>query len=1289
MSTPPAESGSGRLIFRVLLRLANLIWWLVLVVLVLLALYTAVGRQLAQNIDSWRDELEQAVSSQLGRSVTIGGLKANWHWLDPVVEAEGLRVHHADDPERVIAELRHLRLRLDTIASLLRLRVVFGEFQADGLDFTLTRTSDGPVRVGGIEVLERTESVPWLDRAGALLSDPYVRITRVNLGLDVPGEPVQYVDIPQVDLIYERGRFTATGRAMRSGTTDQIASFNLQGKHFFRGDFDGQLYVDLNSGRLFDGLLKGMGWNQLKLQGFDIRGEAWLTFRSGFLAQGNGDIRVPYLQLNAGHETLAPVEDLTARIGWRRGSNDAEAETGELHLRNLSWRWAGTRADSFDLLVDRDLAGFSVMGHDIPIEPVWRLADSFNLMPPAASAALADYRPAGKLNQVRARIPGAGREDFSLTAELDGVEVAAHGGAPGATGLTGDLFVSPRGGWVDVDSSDVGLGFPDLFQTDWTFDRLSTRVSWILEDGLTRIFSDRVRMEYEGETEISGAFDLRMGGGSESTLSLRVGLRNGNADMLNDFVPARLVGEELYDWLTTAIEQARITEGVYYGHGTIGANAASGSFTSSMTWQFDDARIRYHPQWPRVTDATGHVTVHENQADIHLESGQTGGLTLAPTDIAVLPGPEINVDTGSAMSGQEVRSFLEQTPLWESVGPGGQGITMGGDYELDLALGIPLGSEPDVFIDARLRTANGELHYPGMGLSWSIISGEVRYQTGKGFSPEPLTAVFLGQPVDVRFATDQGSDRLRISQRGRMKVAALLDQTEIELPGEPGLEGSFNYTAELALAADQATRFTVESSLIGVAVDWPEPLGKPAPEAAPLTLTADWRDNAMTVNGSLGERMAASARWLSGRFDRGMLVVGPGEASLPVASGLHVSATMTTMNIPEWQERLEKTLGDGAAGEMQSPDSWLSSMEIKAGSVEVGGESFPDTTLVVTPAPGEWQLEVESRQIAGRAVVPLGEGPISVNLARLLIDEEAVAAGSQEWENPDAASPFRTWQVDTWPDVEVQIDSLQYGLRDYGAWSFRLEPEADALTVTSISGQLSELGFTGELAWRLLDQGEQTRLSGELSGGSLAGLSTVMDGAVPLKNEKSEVILDLTWPGAPQDISLPAMEGSISLRLDEGVILEKSNTAQVFRVFNLLNSDTLWRRLKLDFSDLYEAGVTFDAISGKAELAEGTLSWDPELQIVGPSGAFRLSGSTNLETENLDMRLVVVLPLTQNLPLAALLMGASAPIGGALFVLDKVLGDPLSKLTSATYSVEGTWDSPEVKLRNVFDRGGD
>lgn len=208
-----------------------------------------------------------------------------------------------------------------------------------------------------------------------------------------------------------------------------------------------------------------------------------------------------------------------------------------------------------------------------------------------------------------------------------------------------------------------------------------------------------------------------------------------------------------------------------------------------------------------------------------------------------------------------------------------------------------------------------------------------------------------------------------------------------------------------------------------------------------------------------------------------------------------------------------------------------------------------------------------------------------------------------------------------------------------------------------------------------------------LEGGGLQGLASLVGQEIPMTNRNSVIDLNIAWPGRPDQFAAGHLSGEFSVRLDDGVILQNNETAQIFRIFNLLNTDTLQRRLQFDFSDLYEAGIAFDALYGKAKLDNGVLNWNPDLQLAGPSGALRLSGLTNLADETLDMRLVVILPLTQNLPLAAILMGASPPVGGALFVLDKLLGEPLSKLTSATYSVGGTWDNPKVDLRNIFDSG--
>jgi len=334
----------------------------------------------------------------------------------------------------------------------------------------------------------------------------------------------------------------------------------------------------------------------------------------------------------------------------------------------------------------------------------------------------------------------------------------------------------------------------------------------------------------------------------------------------------------------------------------------------------------------------------------------------------------------------------------------------------------------------------------------------------------------------------------------------------------------------------------------------------------------------------------------------------------------------------------------------------------------------------------EWLVTADSEWTSGRVVWPRDDRPVSVDLERLtLYRSDSETDEGQESERQ--AQTFRDLEISNWPDVNVRIAALNMDGENAGSWSFQLRPEATQLLVQDIVGTLKSLTLTGELAWSIAAGREITRFTGDINGKSLADLDTLVGAEIPFRSKNTAVKLDIDWPGRPDQFDVSGLSGSVSVRFDDGVILEGNNTAQLFRVFNLLNADTLWRRLKLDFSDLYEAGVAFDAISGKASMVNGLLTLDPELQVVGPSGAFKLTGTSNMIEETLDMRMVVVLPLTQNLPLAALLMGAGAPIGGALFVLDKVLGDPLSKLTSATYSVSGSWDEPDVRLRRVFDTG--
>ncbi|MAZ06810.1 MAG: hypothetical protein CME81_10550 [Halomonas sp.] len=1229
---------------RLAARLASLIWWLLLVVLVLFALYAGLGRQLTRNVDSFRDDLARELSDRLGHNVSIGSLSSRWYWLDPSFSARDIRVSNTETGV-VVANLEYLNIRLDALASLRRLRVVFEDFEAEGLELTVTREQSGNVAVLGADIpgLVSNQLHEWLELAGNWLSDPHVKFTRVDLGIRDSQGNRRHLDIPQLDLEYRRGLFHASGRAMQSGTTQQLASFALVGEHFFRGDFTGQLYLDVDSGRLFDDLIDEYQWRMLRLEGFDLGGEAWLTFRDGQLQQVTGSVRTPYLQLGVGHESLAPLEDIRARFGWRRHhsvmadeklSGSDSFALGEWHIKQLQWTWNGDVVSPFSLRLAPSDGGMSVIADALPLAPTRRLASRLPILPEPALRALRNYRPGGFLDQLEVYLPDQSPEKFELSGRLRDASVRAYGGAPGVTSVNGTIFLDRNSGYVRVATGEapVSLEFPELFGGAWSFPALEGQIAWQLDGPITRVFSDSVRMVYNESTEIEGAFDLKLDREGEDNLGLRVSLKNGTAGMLADFVPVKVVNPGLYEWLTTAILEADITSGVYYGHGQIGPDAPRGTFVSSMGFQFDQATVRYDENWPEVRSARGRVEVHNGNTLVSLDAGKTGGLNLNPSSVRVIPGENarVRVDVSARVPGESLGYWMDNSPLGEMAGREARKLQYGGQYQLVLGIDLPLGSGQAPVVEANIAVADGSVVYPSAGLAWEDVHGELTYHSEDGFSGGPLAAKFFGEPVTMAFSRARSGAALSVSQSGELPVPGVFASAGLSAKAGLGLQGRVSYIAELDMGVDSTSGIRVRSSLEGLAVEWPEPLSKPAGEAAPLRA-----------------------------------VIKPS-----AAGGLSITG--------EWENRLAFDLLWKKTG-----------FDLRLDHIYLGNQLLTDIDINALDLGDRWVVKTDSKRARGQVLIPDNGDTIMADfeVLRLMRGEGTAKEPADFLTLNKQLEAFRALDMGNWPDIDVTIADLQLNADSLGGWAFRLRPEPYRLNVTDMEGRLNSLTLTGNMTWSIVDERETSRFWGAITGGALADLNNLFDTDMPVTNEATNIQLDLDWPGRPDEFSIAELNGSVSLRLDEGVILERNNSAQLFRIFNLLNSDTLWRRLKLDFSDLYERGVAFDAISGKAQITRGLLTMDPELQVVGPSGAFKLSGATNMASEQLNMRLVVVLPLTQNLPLAALLMGAGAPIGGALFVLDKVLGDPLSKLTSATYRVTGTWGQPKVDLQRVFDTG--
>jgi uncharacterized protein YhdP len=184
-----------------------------------------------------------------------------------------------------------------------------------------------------------------------------------------------------------------------------------------------------------------------------------------------------------------------------------------------------------------------------------------------------------------------------------------------------------------------------------------------------------------------------------------------------------------------------------------------------------------------------------------------------------------------------------------------------------------------------------------------------------------------------------------------------------------------------------------------------------------------------------------------------------------------------------------------------------------------------------------------------------------------------------------------------------------------------------------------------------------------------------------METESGGFEFDLRWPGAPQSFSLQGAEGSVKVAIDEGRFLEApSGASGALKVVNILNLADIVQRLSL--SHMFEAGIPFDSVEGEVFLHAGIIEV-AGMDVKGPS-SFHFSGVAGVADRSLDGNLVATLPVADNLPWVAALT-ASLPVAAGVFVVSKLLQKQVNRLSSAVYSISGSWDDPEVKFKHIFD----
>ncbi len=1265
-------------------RVLGRLGWFCAGLLLLIALLVTLLRQFLPVVSEYREELTGLLSEQLGVPLDVDAIQAQWNGRWPQLVVSGLRVFADTDagPE-VRAHVDHLSIELDLVASLGNWMPVFRQARLDGLQLTWReRGGRWMHRPGAGEGGSGLKADAWNRMLALAMIQPAISIADVELTLLPELGAPRLLRAPQLLLRNSASEHQLDGALVLPAAGDKGAvRFAIE----TRGDTDNLLEAPYDFYLSLDEL--GPDLLNLELLPFQIERlrastEFWGRLRAGQLDRLQGSIAVA--EFSATSTELPDISDARTDFALLRSD-----DRYQLQLNRLALNSAGAELVIPQLLLealwqDGQLKPAQIAGSDIDLAPLAHWLHSQPFLPEGLKAALLPLAPAGQLTRFRADWPeNDDWRDFELQADLDRLSSEAAWGAPRVSGVSGRLEANLHGGRLHLASTDFELFFPDLYDRGWAYNQADGIVRWALESDAVVIGSELLHLT-NTSVSAAGRFSMRLpyAGEEQTELTLMIGMTDSDALQTANYVPPDEVGRNLYDWLAGAIQGGHLRQGGFLLHGGTRRLEDRVAPTVQMFFDVEQASMAYQPGWPAVNDASVFVMLRDRALLVEVEDGQLMESKVEHARV-YLQGPDAPLQIDGQLNGDaaDIHRLLMESPLRPLVGDELAQWTLSGPAQTALRLHIPLGGSALPGVAVATRLVSGALASESLRLAFSDLQGDLHYSTAKGLRSERLDGRMLGQPVRAQISTPGTAPwRTRVSLAGDLPMAQLADWSELDILQTLTGKASYNARLELCSGAEDCNRLVITSDLAGVDVPWPGLLRKPAAEPRSLSLVVALNEGLLRLN--YDERLRAVFGLVPPLAGRGRITFGGGRPELPPADGLWVDGRIETISTDELEAFAQQQgwlgglAGAPAATPASAGDLALRALDLQVGRLDARGMVFAQASVHLATQP--WQLYVQTSELDATLDWPAQQGlPYRLHVKALHLPEpepDPIASAS----GVDSAAAPEPIDLGDMPAVDVSISSLSLGARNMGQWQFALRPESGRLAIEAIEGRVGGLEVRGEGSWRE-SPAISTELTLKLQGGDIGTLLEVFGGGRVLSSDSTDAYLQLGWMRRPWDISLAQAQGELAFRLEDGRIIESGGASNILRIFGILNLNSLARRFKLDFSDLLRSGLTYDSLSGRYRFERGKARTLEPLRLQGPSADMTMTGSLDLLAETVEQDMEVTLPLTSNIPLAAVLLGAPQ-VAGAVFLIDKLIGDKLEKVTTIRYRVSGDWNDPEVSV---------
>lgn len=1237
-----------------------------------LALYSAIGQQIFPYIGQYRVQLENYLGQQLNGEVSIRNLSGDMDVLTPSVHMEGITLHTDDRPDQPKVSVAAIDAVLDPRLSLINLTPVFKSVRLSGLYVHLDGESKQSQRTFEEDDITLIKQV-----VETLLLQHHVELNNVTIENERDGE-ISSLFLKHLTMTGDGFHHLITGNLSYGDEEKVDAGLRLysEGSPFKLQNFYARGALDLPDVDVDYWVNELFGVSVF--EEFSTSAQLRFEFKDSLLNYAKLTAASPKVLLEGDQKVEAVSAVLWAK---QKAFNNWGfwLENGGFKLAEKDWAFSNVALGLAKLEGGSRWQGYV---EDIDLVYLQDFLNTINVIPEEAGEIISDLSIQGHASNLNVILQPQNEDDLSVTvaAELNKVSTQASGGIPGIKNVTGILAINNQGGRVQFEGNELELSFPGIYKSPFEFIKGKGQVDWnISEDGF-QLKGTGLSMVMENTQHIRGGFQTWFYNDDilEDKLELNLSLKDADVSAHKNLVP-ELVSETLRGWLDKSLLNGHANTGQFYM--LSGLNESSISQTE-LSLSVIDGELAYLEQWPHVQQGQGELFVQNDTVLANIQSAKTLGGAASNSQV-VFDGIESNrlwISTRVAGASSEGLDYFQTTPLSELIDNFAEPWQASGEHQTDFSLMVPLSEDvSEVLVDVSSELRDTRLNLTDIGLEFTQSNGRISYQSSKGLYSSKLRSRLWDNAVDLGVTSSvyEGGFATDISFEGLANTGAMKEWLDLSLL-KP-ISGKTKVTGQFKIGPD-FTGLELESDLKGISLAVPAPYEKLSDETATLKLQLAL-DDGQKLKLQYDSKINLALHLQQGEIQAGQIFMGATEAYIPLEKGLELQGHIPHIDVQAW-----KSLWQDIAPKSKHAGSHqiLRQAEISTDSLLIDGVNIAQIKASIKSLVNGYEFKVESPLIKGD-ILWQEQQPIKLALDYIHIppsyDEELSEQEAKE------SNAFDTVFPDQFLALNFSVDEIFIGPTNYGQWQGELRNTDNELILQKLKGTIKKLDVNGDARWiKTRDQSlaEKTRVNITLSTKDLGGVQKAWRTKPVIEAKDTKINLDINWLSNPLDVSTQTFSGKVGLNLKDGRFLEVGD-AEGLSAFGILNFAAIGRRLRLDFSDVYQSGLHFDAVQGNVKIKDGVMTIIDTLDIKGPSAKFAASGTVNLNNKELNQELSVTFPITSTLPFVAILAGFAPPVAASLFVGEQLVGDQIEKFTSATYRLTGPWDEPQLKLMKRFD----